>query len=253
MVLPLYDKNPTKSKATATRWLIWINVVMFLLASWLESRGVTWIASAYGMVPSRLTADFQGEIPKIFTSMFLHGGWSHLILNLLYLHIFGDNVEDALGKSRFVLFYALSGWGAAAAQYLVNPLSPIPMVGASGAIAGVLGAYLIFFPRAPVVVFNPFILPFPILPFPAWLVIGWWFFLNVLGQLFSHESPVAHLAHIGGFVTGLFLARGSLKKQRSSRPAYEEGQEVFPGLGNTQARQVKRPIFSKGDEPFWRP
>jgi len=255
MVLPLFDKNPTKTKAVATKWLIWANILVFLAVWWLERRGVSWIASAYGMVPSRLTADFQGEIPKVFTSMFLHADWSHLLLNLLYLHIFGDNVEDTLGKRRFLIFYALSGWGAAAAQYLINPSSPVPMVGASGAIAGVLGAYMVFFPRAPVVVFNPFILPFPILPFPAWLVIGWWFFLNVMGELFSHGSPVAYLAHIGGFVTGLLLARGSIKRHntRGHDGSYAESQGAYPASRQDKAsRTVKRPIFRKGDAPFWR-
>ncbi len=239
----------------ATKWLIWINILVFVGTLWLESHGVSWIPSAYGMVPARLTADFQGEIPKIFTSMFLHAGWSHLLLNLLYLHIFGDNVEEALGRRRFVIFYALSGWGAAAAQYLMNSTSPIPMVGASGAIAGVLGAYMVFYPRAPVIVFNPFIIPFPILPFPAWMVIGWWFFLNVMGELFSSGSPVAYLAHIGGFVTGLLLARGSIKE---SFPGTSDGTRSdphdipHPFGGRTKARTVKKPIFRKDDAPFWR-
>lgn len=174
------------------------------------------------------------------------------MLNLLYLHIFGDNVEDALGRRRFIIFYALSGGGAALAQYVINPTSPIPMVGASGAIAGVLGAYLVFFPRAPVVVFNPFILPFPILPLPAWMVIGWWFFLNVMGELFSSGSPVAYIAHIGGFVTGLLLARSSIKPARSGAEV-AEASEILSGFGRRPAaRTVKRPIFRKDDAPFWR-
>ena len=149
------------------------------------------------------------------TSMFLHGGWGHLLGNALFFGVFGDNVEDELGRGRFLAFYLVCGLAAAAAQIAVDPASPVPMVGASGAIAGVLAGYVRLHPHARVHMLVP---PFFVLPFPAWLVIGWWFVLQVLAALpqvsgVRVETEVAVLAHVGGFVAGWLLVRPMLPRR----------------------------------------
>jgi len=143
----------------------------------------------------------------VFTSMFMHGGWFHIIGNMWFLGIFGDNVEDAMGSVRFVVFYLVCGLAAAGAQVLSNPGSPIPMVGASGAIGGVMGAYAILFPRAPVhmLVFLGFFLTRVVVP--AFVMLGYWFVLQILGGLVPGEAGVAFWAHIGGFLSGVVLTR----------------------------------------------
>lgn len=149
------------------------------------------------------------------TSMFLHGGWGHLLGNALFFWVFGDNVEDVLGRGRFLVFYLVCGLAAAAAQVAIDPGSPVPMVGASGAIAGVLAGYMRLFPHARVHMLVP---PFFVLPFPAWLVIGWWFLLQVVTALpqvsgVRVEAGVAVLAHIGGFLAGWVLVRAMLPRR----------------------------------------
>lgn len=143
----------------------------------------------------------------VFTSMFVHGGFLHIAGNLLYLWIFADNIEDVFGRGRFVLFYLLCGIGAAIAQVLPDPGSRIPMVGASGAISGVLGAYLLMFPRARVAVALPIGIHLQLVRLPAITVLGIWFLLQLLSSLLASqgEGGVAFRAHIGGFVAGLLL------------------------------------------------
>src|SRR5450432_223934 len=155
-MLPLRDENPTRTTPYVNYALIALNVLAFMI-EWfqLATRGDSFVISGYGLVPARISADPLGEGFTIFTSMFMHGGLGHLGGNMLFLWIFGDNVEDAVGHGRYVLFYLLCGVCAAAAQVLTNPASPAAMVGASGAIAGVLGAYLVLYPRAPITVVNP--------------------------------------------------------------------------------------------------
>jgi membrane associated rhomboid family serine protease len=162
--------------------------------------------------------DPPGEAFTIFTSMFMHGGWEHLGGNMLFLFIFGDNIEDALGHFRYLAFYLACGIAAAVAQVAIDPLSPIPMVGASGAIAGVLGAYLVLFPQAPILVINPVIplwLVFGLfLEFPAWLVVGEWFVWNLVRGVASlgveGVGGVAFFAHLGGFILGLLAIRPAM-------------------------------------------
>jgi membrane associated rhomboid family serine protease len=146
------------------------------------------------------------------TSMFLHGSWMHLLGNALFLWVFGNNVEDSMGRLRFLLFYLLCGLAAAAAQIAMSPGSPVPMVGASGAISGVMGAYLVLYPRVRVRMLFIFIIFFRIFELPAWLVLLWWFGLQLLSGLpqlssIEHEAGVAFWAHIGGFVAGVVLVK----------------------------------------------
>jgi len=160
------------------------------------------------------------------TSIFLHGGWGHLFGNAIFLWVFGNNVEDSMGRLRFVVFYIVCGLAAAAAQMLVDPASPIPMVGASGAISGVMGAYLLLYPRVRVNMLFIFIIFFRVIPLPAWLVLLYWFGLQVITGLpqlnsLSAEggSGVAVWAHVGGFIAGLVLIKlfenPRLTRQRS--------------------------------------
>ncbi len=217
-MIPIRDSNPRRTVPWVNYLLLLGNVAVFLWQWSSEAAGNTWLTAAYGLVPARWLADLPGESFTVFTSMFMHGGWQHLAGNMLFLYIFGDNIEDAVGHGRYLGLYLLCGLGAALAQVAVGPTSHIPMVGASGAIAGVLGAYLVLYPRAPITVLNP-ILPLWFLlglfwVFPAWLVVGEWFLWNLVqgfGSLGSAtEGGVAFFAHIGGFVVGLLTIRLAL-------------------------------------------
>jgi len=211
-VIPIRDTIPSRTAPVVTVALIAVNVIVFLheaaLGPYLER-----FVLAYGLVPRRLVywpgdpLDPVRFLPLV-TSMFWHGGWLHLIGNMLYLWIFGDNVEDKLGHFRFVIFYILCGLGAALCQVALSPESTIPTVGASGAIAGVLGAYLVSFPRARVVTFIPiFIFPW-IVQIPAVLYLLFWFGMQLLSGVASLNVPegtggVAWWAHVGGFLAGI--------------------------------------------------
>jgi membrane associated rhomboid family serine protease len=212
-MIPLKDDNPTRTFPFVNCALIVGCVLVFL---WEASLGPRLEAAiyAYGFVPDLLLGG--GRLPPgvaavpawttLFTSMFLHGGWMHLIGNMLYLWIFADNVEDRLGHGRFVVFYLLCGVAAAMAQALPDPDSRIPMVGASGAISGVLGAYLLMFPRAHVLVLLPLGPLSQLVRLPALMVLGLWFGLQLLSEMFAPPGAgVAFRAHIGGFIAGLLL------------------------------------------------
>jgi membrane associated rhomboid family serine protease len=206
-MLPLGDDN-TGRRITplVTYVLIAINVVVFLLEL---SAGDAFI-ERWSVVPARLLANPVGDFITVFTAMFMHGSWMHLLGNMLYLWIFGDNVEDRLGHVKFIIFYLLCGIAATFAQVLVNPDSTIPNLGASGAIAGVLGAYLLMFPRGSVRV----LMGRAIIPMPALIVIGFWALLQLISGVGSIATTaqtadtggVAYMAHVGGFIAGLILA-----------------------------------------------
>ncbi|MCA9642704.1 MAG: rhomboid family intramembrane serine protease, partial [Myxococcales bacterium] len=187
-MLPIRDINPTRTTPYLTYAFIALNILVFLGESGLAMLGVQGLGFSFGVVPARFVANPLLEAPTILSSMFFHASFGHLAGNMLFLYIFGDNIEDALGKPRFALFYLLSGIAGALAQVLIDPTSQIPMVGASGAIAGVLGAYLVLFPRAKVLILNTipplwFILGFTFFA-PAWLVLGFWFLVqNVMPAL----------------------------------------------------------------------
>ena len=211
-MIPLKDDNPTRTFPFVNYALIAACVAVFLWELSLGARAQQAIL-AYGLIPDVLLGDARlppglAVVPAwatIFTSMFLHGGWMHLVGNMLYLWIFADNVEDRFGHGRFVVFYALCGIAAALAQALPAPESQIPMVGASGAISGVLGAYLLMFPRAHVLVAIPVGI-LALVRLPALLVLGLWFGMQLLSEMFTPPGAgVAFRAHIGGFVAGLVL------------------------------------------------
>ena len=208
-MIPLKDDNPTSSKPIITYFLIGSCTLIFLMQFSSEAYQTGRLFYSYGLIPSVLMS--HNELPldlyvvpsfiTIFTSMFMHGGFMHLIGNMLYMWIFADNNEDNLGPLKFLIFYLLAGVGAAMTQVLVDTQSQIPMVGASGAIGGVLGAYLINHPKAKVLVLIPFGFFSQIIKIKALYVLGFWFIL----QFISSGGGVAYAAHIGGFVSGMIL------------------------------------------------
>ncbi len=213
-MIPLHDDNPTTLRPVITVTLIVLCAVAFLWQLSLGEAGFAATVRALGLTPAqffgRVDAGQAAAIPAgttLFTSMFLHGGWMHLIGNMLYLWIFGNNVEDSMGHGRFVVFYLTCGIAAALAQALPNPDSMIPMIGASGAISGVLGAYLLLFPHARVLVLLPIGVYVRLIQLPAMWVLGFWIVLQVINSLVTQTSGggVAWGAHIGGFIAGVLL------------------------------------------------
>lgn len=214
-MIPLKDDSPSAVKPFVTISLIAACASVFLWQRTLDAASGRQAVAALGAVPAvlltdaRLPAELQW-IPRFaspFTSMFLHGGWMHLLGNMLFLWIYGDNVEDALGHVRFLAFYLLCGIAAVFAQALSNPGSPYPIIGASGAISGVLGAYLMLFPRARVLtlVLLPFF--FTTLRIPAMLLLLLWFAVQLISDLAVPDggASIAFRAHIGGFLIGMLL------------------------------------------------
>ncbi len=214
-MIPLRDDVPSRTTPIVNVSLIIACAVIFFWQLSLGQRGFEAAVTSLGVIPAtllggeRLPPDYYlvPPVATIFTSMFLHGGFLHLIGNMLYLWIFGDNVEDAMGHARFILFYLLCGAAAALAQALPNTESVIPMIGASGAISGVLGAYLLLYPHARVLVLIPLGFFSQVVHLPAVLVLGLWFALQLLSSALveATEGGVAFGAHIGGFIVGMLL------------------------------------------------
>ncbi|HKZ96701.1 MAG TPA: rhomboid family intramembrane serine protease [Hyphomicrobiaceae bacterium] len=205
-MFPIGDDNTgRRTLPVVTYVLIALNAAIFLL----ELNGGDAFIERWAFIPARFSADPAAEAPTILSAMFMHAGWLHLIGNMLYLWIFGDNVEDRFGPVKFTIFYLLSGLAATFAQYAVNGGSSVPNVGASGAIAGVLGAYILMFPKARVDV----LLGRQVVAMPAFLVLGFWIVLQLFSGVgsiaYTDESAdmggVAYMAHVGGFAAGLVL------------------------------------------------
>ena len=212
LALPRSDDTPVRRPPVVTFALIGLCIGAFL---WQLGQSDERVALTYGMIPAVLfgyahrapSIDVIPAWATLFTSMFLHGGWWHLAGNMLFLWIFGNNVEDVLGRARFLLLYLACGLAAAMAQALPDPASQLPMVGASGAIAGILGAYMLLYPWANVHCMIWIVIFFRIVTVPAWIVLGLWFGMQLLSGLASSagEPGVAFWAHVGGFVAGLVL------------------------------------------------
>ena len=213
MLLPLKDDNPTSSFPFVTIGLILANGLVFYHQITLDLAESQRFISQWGAIPYQITnGAVLHDAPLIplpltlFSSMFLHGGFLHLFGNMLYLWIFGNNVEDTLGHFRFFLFYLVCGLFAAAVQIFSDPEATVPMIGASGAIAGILGAYLLLFPGARILTLFFIIIFVKLIRIPAIIILGFWFIIQLLGAG-STGTNVAFFAHIGGFVSGLILVK----------------------------------------------
>jgi membrane associated rhomboid family serine protease len=229
-MFPYHDENETKRTPVVTYTIIALNVLVWVV---IQGAGSTLPLARsvceLGLIPGELTGalppgtvfpmgeglscltDPGRQVSNLFTSMFLHGGWMHLLGNMWFLWIFGNNIEDSMGHARFVVFYLACGVAAALAQVLVNPASAIPMVGASGAISGVMGAYLVLYPRVRVFAIVPIgFIPISI-ALPAWTMLVYWAVLQAVGGLFGllgeERGGVAFWAHLGGFIAGVVLVK----------------------------------------------
>ena len=217
-MFPLYDENPTRITPYFTYGLIGMNILVFLHEISLSNLQLEQFFQLYAVIPQELTINWSGEWTTLFTSQFLHGGWWHLISNMVYLWVFGNNIEDRLGHFKYLLFYLTCGAIAALCQWFIGMYSTIPSLGASGAISGVLGAYLIWFPQARIttLVFLGFFIT--TINIPALVIIGIFFIQNLIAGFASLQSAakmsvetggVAYWAHLGGFVVGSIFALGN--------------------------------------------
>ncbi|MGA7826346.1 MAG: rhomboid family intramembrane serine protease [Geobacteraceae bacterium] len=225
-MIPIKDYNPTKRFPLVTTCLIVANIVAFIqdrLSGHYETvlmetahgtvrinQFIGGLTAKYAMIPSALTSEPWNSWYQVFTSMFLHGNWLHIGSNMLFLWIFGNNIEDTLGKFRFIIFYFACGVAAAAGQVLSSPHSSIPMIGASGAIAGVMSAYLILYPHAKILTLLPIFFFFTFIKIPAFLIIGYWILLQFISATWIHSGEpirggIAYFAHIGGFLAGVVM------------------------------------------------
>jgi len=219
-MIPLKDENPTKNRCYLRFVILFICLVVFFIQ--ISSSQSNLITYYFGFKPASFFNNFDKPtffpILTLFTSLFMHGGWMHLIGNMMYLVIFADNIEDVFGKKKFILFYLFSGIFASFSQALLNLSSDVPMIGASGAIAGVLGAYLFYFPKAKILVLVPFFIFFSF-RIPASILLILWFIFQFL-NLSNIESSVAWMAHIGGFIFGYIFSiingKRSIQKKGSS-------------------------------------
>jgi membrane associated rhomboid family serine protease len=234
LFIPIKDDNPTLRKPYLTVALIVVNSLIFLYAVTLGSRGFQLFTIRFGFIPQEfvsgveLTPDLSASIYLTpFTSMFMHGGWLHLIGNMLFLWIFGNNIEDYFGPVKFLIFYIASGLAAIGLYTLFGPHSEVPLIGASGAIAGVMGAYMVLHPRARVsVLVIFFFIQFIVLP--AKVVLGIWFVYQLLMSLIGSASGggVAWMAHVGGFAFGYAVLR-VLSRGKPRRGSANDGQRIY--------------------------
>jgi len=230
-MLPLKDDQPRYSVPYVNGFLIGINILIFIFETSLDRQSAELFARQFGVVPSHLAAFLAGSprysLPQViipfFTSMFLHGGWMHVLGNMWFLFIFGDNIEDYLGHFKYLVFYIVGGLLAMITQVAIYPHSNVPTVGASGAIAGVLGAYFILYAGARVLTWFPPIFFFHL---PAWIMLGYWFVLQFFaGAVGLATAPtgrdvggVAVWAHVGGFISGMAMIK--LFPERRRRTPY---------------------------------
>jgi membrane associated rhomboid family serine protease len=231
-MLPLKDDQPTYSTPFVNWFLIAVNLLVYVFEATLDPRSSLIFAREFGVVPAHLSAFLSGSarysLPQVavpyFTSMFVHASWMHVLGNMWFLFLFGDNVEDYLGHVKYIIFYLLSGFIAMATQVAMYPHSNVPTVGASGAIAGVLGAYFVVYPRARVLTwFFVFVLYLP-----AWVVLGEWFVIQFVEGAESLSvtnvgrdmGGVAVWAHVGGFIAGMLMVKLFSERPRRYPYAY---------------------------------
>jgi len=220
-MIPLRDSQPSYSTPFVTAGLIGANVLVFFYQLTLDPYTLNHLVAAYGVVPARL------ELSTLVTSMFLHGGWLHLIGNMWFLWVFGDNVEDILGPAKFLFFYLACGVAAALVHVALNPDSRIPTIGASGAISGVMGAYMVKFPHSRIVTLVPVFFFLTLIEIPASIMLVYWFVIQIFSGVGSlayssaSQGGVAWFAHAGGFLAGMLLV-GALRP----RPRYRRREDL---------------------------
>ncbi|MHB8110848.1 MAG: rhomboid family intramembrane serine protease [Syntrophorhabdaceae bacterium] len=225
-MIPLKDNIPTRTFPIITVGLIFVNIIIFMWQHFLLRTSDSAILYTYfGLVPKEFIASFTSRhdllpynVMTIFTSMFIHGGFFHIIGNMLYLWIFGNNIEDRLGHVGFLVFYIISGICAALFQLFYDPASEVPMIGASGAISGILGAYLVTYPYARVKTIIIIVIFLKIVDIPAVLLLTVWFLMQFL---YASVEGVAWYAHVGGFIFGLFFALILLRRRKTIREKHE--------------------------------
>ena len=239
-MFPLRDHNPSERTPYVVLALIAINAAVFLYQLPLfETRGILFFYDAWALVPAELSAG--EDLHTLVTYQFLHGGWMHILGNMLFLWVFGDNLEDEMGHLGFLAFYLGTGIAAAGAEWLAGPGSPVPMVGASGAVAGVMGGYLLLYPKARVDTLVFWVL----VPIKAWIVLGIWFALQIGNGVLSLAGPaeVAYWAHAGGFLAGIaatvpiWLARGG--------PAFWDRTDGHPPHAETRVGRSNVPVVRR--------
>jgi membrane associated rhomboid family serine protease len=220
-MIPLRDSQPSYSTPFVTAGLIGANVLVFFYQLTLDPYTLNHLVAAYGVVPARL------ELSTLVTSMFLHGGWLHLIGNMWFLWIYGDNVEDILGPAKYLFFYLACGVAAALVHVALNPDSRIPTIGASGAISGVMGAYMVKFPHSRIVTLVPVFFFLTLIEIPASIILVYWFVIQIFSGVGSlayssaSQGGVAWFAHAGGFLAGMLLI-GALRP----RPRYRRREDL---------------------------
>ena len=215
-MFPLRDTQPNYTRPVVTIGLIVVNLLIFLFEFSLGGRNLSMFIETFGLVPDRL------RLTSVVTSMFLHGSWMHVLGNMWFLWIFGDNVEDVLGHLRYLLFYLLCGVAAAVTHIVFNLYSPLPTVGASGAVAGVMGAYIVRFPRARILTLVFLLFFITTVEVPAVIMLAYWFLLQVFSglgsigrtQFTAEGGGVAWFAHVGGFIAGAVLIKLMAPSQR---------------------------------------
>jgi membrane associated rhomboid family serine protease len=216
-MFPLRDTQPSYSTPVVTICLIVVNILVFLFEFSLDAYSQNAFISNWGLIPD------QFHLTNVLTSMFLHGGWMHVLGNMWFLWIFGDNIEDILGHGKYLAFYLLSGVAAALTQTLLNPSSRVPMVGASGAIAGVMGAYMVKFPQSRIRTLAFILFFITTFDVPAWVMLIYWFAIQLfsgvgsVGYSSASQGGTAFFAHVGGFLAGILLINIMGAKQRYTR------------------------------------
>jgi membrane associated rhomboid family serine protease len=223
-MIPLRSTERTYSKATVVTSLIVFNILIFLYQETMDQYSQTLFVERWGIVPDSISQ----HLYTLLTSMFLHGGWLHVLGNMLYLWVFGRGIEDLIGSGPFLAFYLVCGLAAGVLQVVTSPYSQLPTIGASGAIAGVMGAYVIRFSRARIVTLVFIVVFITTVEIPAWILLVWWFVIqlfNGFGSLATANysgGGTAWFAHVGGFLAGMLLIRAFPVKQRKWRPWHEE-------------------------------
>lgn len=240
-MIPLRDTIPTREFPLATWLIIILNSAVFFIEISLPEKTLTALFYHFGVVPARYSDPLwavshgltQGNYLPFLTNMFLHGGWIHFISNMWTLYLFGDNVEDRMGHVRFFVFYILSGFAASLTHYFFNMNSTVPAIGASGAIAGVMGAYFVLFPHSRVITFIPILFIPYFIEIPAFVYLWVWFVSQLFSGTFSLLAPetgggIAWWAHIGGFVAGILMLAFFRKRRSSYRRYYPD--EIFSDI-----------------------